>query len=129
MDGERHFVVGGFQRRGRLPLELGDHTRGDRETEQVADHLLDLSLAETVAAGERGQHGLQIRPETARGDSFWKVPARRYAGVGAGKAMKSVLVDQRFDLGQLGDLVNQRSRVITGQGFIRSDGNPWAYNR
>ena len=31
--------------------------------------------------------------------------------------MKSVLVDQRFDLGQLGDLVNQRSRVITGQGL------------
>ena len=117
MDGERHFVVGGFQRRGRLPLELGDHTRGDRETEQVADHLLDLSLAETVAAGERGQHGLQIRPETARGDSFWKAPTRRYAAVGAGKAMKSVLVDQRFDLGQLGDLVNQRSRVVTGQGL------------
>ena len=57
-----------------IAAELGDHTRGDRETEQVADHLLDLSLAETVAAGERGQHGLQIRPETAWGDSFWKAP-------------------------------------------------------
>ena len=74
VDGERHFVVGGFQRRGRLPLELGDHTRGDRETEQVAGHLLDLTLAEMVAAGERDQHGLQIRPETAWGDSFWKAP-------------------------------------------------------
>ena len=43
--------------------------------------------------------------------------------------MKSVLVAQRFDLGQLGDLVNQRSRVITGEGLDRSDGKPWACNR
>ena len=66
MDVQRHFVVRGLQHRGRLPLELGDHPRGDRQPEQVAGHLLDLALAEAVAAGERGQHRLQIRAETSR---------------------------------------------------------------
>ena len=116
MDAHRHFVVRDFQHRGRLPLELGDHACGDRQTEQVAGDLLDLSLAETVTSGKRGEHGLQIRPEASPRDSRGEISTRGCAAFGAAQAMESVLVDQRLDLGQFGDLVNQGSRVITDQG-------------
>jgi hypothetical protein len=116
VDVQRHFVVRGVQHRGRLPLQLGDHTRGDRQAEQVADQLLDLPLAETVAAGESGQHRLQIRAEASRGYPRGETSAGGHAALGAAQTVESVLVDQRLDLRQFGDLVNQGSRVITGQG-------------
>ena len=117
MDAQRHFVVRGFQHPGRLPLELGDHTRGDGQAEQITDHLLDLALAEPVAASDRGQHRLQIRAETSPGNPCGETPTRGYAALGAGQAMKPVFVDQRLDLGQFGDLVDQGGRVITDQGM------------
>ena len=116
VDAYRHLVVRDFQHRGRLPLELGDHACGNRQTEQVAGDLLDLSLAETVTSGKRGEHGLQIRPEASPRDSRGEISTRGRAAFGAAQAMESVLVDQRLDLGQFGDLVNQGSRVITDQG-------------
>ena len=117
MDAQRHFVVRGFQHRGRLPLELGDHTRGDGQAKQITDHLLDLALAEAVAASDRGQHRLQIRAETSPGNPCGETPTRGYAALGAGQAMKPVFVDQRLDLGQFGDLVDPGGRVITDQGM------------
>ena len=38
----------GLQRQSRLPLQFGDHARGDRQTEPIAGELLDLPLAESV---------------------------------------------------------------------------------
>lgn len=117
VDAQCHFVVRGLQHCGRLPFELGDHTRGDGQPEQVADHLLDLALAQAVAAGERGQHRLQIRAETSSGNSDGEAPTGGYAALGAGQAMKPVLVDQGLDPGQFGDLMNQGGRVLTDQGM------------
>jgi hypothetical protein len=117
VDARRHFVVRGFQHRGRLPLELGDHPRGDRQTEEVAGDLLDLALTEAVTAGERGQHRLQIGAETSCGDPRGETRTGRDAASGAGQAMEPVFVDQRLDLGQFGDLMDQGGRVIAAQGM------------
>jgi hypothetical protein len=78
--------------------------------------MLDLALAEAVAARECGEHRLQIRAETPSGNSGGKIPTGGYATSGTAQAMESVLVDRGLDLGQFGDLVNPRSRVITDQG-------------
>ncbi len=117
VDAHRHFVVRGFRHRGRLPLELGDHTRGEGQAKQITDRLPDLALAEAVAASDRGQHRLQIRAETSPGNPCGETPTGGYAALGAGQVMKPEFVDQRLELGQFGDLVYQGGRVITDQGM------------
>ena len=101
------FVVGGLQRLGRLPLQFGDHAGGDRQPEQIAGQLLDLPLAQAVSPGQGGQGGLQIRAVADGGD----VLGQRASGAGptirAGQAMQAIFVDDRFDLGEFGDLVDQ----------------------
>ena len=117
MDAQRHFVVRGFQRGGRLPFKLGNHPRGDRQPKQVAGHLLDLALAETVTARQRGQHRLQIGAETSRGDPRGETRTGGDVASGAGQAMEPVFVDQRLDLGQFGRLV----AVAAGAAAVRAD--------
>ena len=68
------FVVGGLQRRGRLPLQLGDHPGGDRQPEQVAGQLLDLPLAEAVGAGQVARTAWMYGPKLPVGTPSGRVP-------------------------------------------------------
>ncbi len=115
MDRSREFVVGGFQGCGRLPFQFGDHPGGDRERKQVRGDLLDLSLAETVDAREHGQHGLEIRTKASGRDAGGQGATGGLAAVGTDQAMEPILIDDRLNLGQFGDLMDQRLGVIAGK--------------
>jgi len=115
MDGSREFVVRSLQSRSRLPFQLGDHPGGDREGEQITGQLLDLSLAEAVGPREHGQHGLEVGAEASRRDTQGQAAARRLAAVGARQAMEPILVDDRLDLGQFGDLMDEGFGIVTGE--------------
>ena len=69
MDGDRQFVVRGFQDCGRFLLQLGDHAGGDREQEHVGGDLADMTLAEAVGPREHRQHGLKVRAEASGRDA------------------------------------------------------------
>src|SRR5208337_2143575 len=117
MDRSGQFVVGGLQRPRRLPLQFGDHPGGDRQAEQVAGQLLDLPLAEAVSARQGRQDGLGVRAELAGGDPLGQGAAGGGSAARAGQAMEPELVDDRLDLGEIGDLMDQRIRVIAEQGM------------
>ena len=74
MDRDRQFVVRGFQNRGTLSFQLGDHPGGDRQSQQVGGYLLDLPLTQAVGPREHGQHGLQVRTEAPVGTPGGKTP-------------------------------------------------------
>ena len=68
-------------------------------------------------------------PKQPEGTPSGRRPHMRLAAVGAGKAMKSVLVDQRFDLGGLRRPGEPKEPGHHRPGLDRSDGKPWACNR
>jgi site-specific DNA recombinase len=115
VDRRGQLVVRGRQRRGRVPLQLGNHPRGDRQPEQVADQLLDLPLAQSVGPGQRGQDGLQVGAEAHRGDARGQGAASGLPAVRAREAVQPIFVHDRFDLRQFGDLMDQRVGVLAGQ--------------
>jgi len=78
---------------------------------------LDLTLAQAVAAGECGEHRLQIRAETSSGNSHGEAPTGGYATSRTGQTVKPILVDQGLDLGQFGNLVDQGGWILTHQGM------------
>ena len=86
-----------------IPVEIDSPKRS-------ADELLDLPLAQPVGPREHGQHGLQVRPEAAARDARGQGTAGRLSTGGAGQAMEPIFVDDRLDLGQLGDLMDQGGR-------------------
>jgi hypothetical protein len=115
MDRSRKFVVRGFKGDGRLPFQLGDHPGGDRKGKQVAYQLLDLSLAEAIGPCERGQHGLEVRAEAPGGDAQRQGAAGHLAAARAGQAMEPILIDDRLNLGQFSDLMDQGFGVVAGE--------------
>ena len=82
---------------------------------QVGDHLPDLSLAEAIGPREHRQHGLEVRAEAPSRDARRQGAAGRRAAAGAGQAMEPVLVDDRLDPGQFGDLMDQGLGVVAGE--------------
>src|SRR5262245_14501937 len=87
------------------------------EAEQVAGHPLDLPLAEAVGPGPGGQHGLQVGAEPAGGDALGWGGAGSHPATGAAEAMQAILIDDRLDPGQLGDLLDQGGEVVAVQGL------------
>ena len=75
--------------------------------------MLDLPLAQAVGPREHGEHGLQVRPEAAAGDARGQDPAGHLSTVGASQAIEPILIDDRLDLGQFGDLMDQGGRIVT----------------
>ena len=120
MDRSRQFVVRGFKGDGRLPFQLGDHPGGDRQRKQVGDQLLDLPLAEAIGPREHGQHGLEVRAEAPGGDALWQGAAGRLTAARTGQAMEPILVDDRLDPGQFGDLMDQGFGVVAGESMAAS---------
>src|SRR5271166_5648064 len=115
MDRSRELVVRGFKGDGRLPFQLGNHSGGDRQSKQVAYHLLDLTITEAIGAREHGQHGLKVRAEASRGDARWQGSAGRLAAARAGQTVEPILIDDWLDLGQFGDLMDQGGGVIAAE--------------
>ena len=129
MDRGRQFVVGSLQDGGRLPFQLGDHPGGDREAEQVGGQLVDLPLAEAIGPREHRQHGLEVRTKASGGDARGQGAAGRLATGRAGQAMKPILIDDRLDPGQFGDLMDHGARGRRQQAHGRSGGRPPACSR
>ena len=112
VDRDGQFVVRGLQDLGTASLQLGDHPGGDRQPEEVGGQLLDLPLAQPVSSCKHGHHGLQIRPEASTGDTGGQGPAGGLPTAGTGQAMEPVFVDDRLNLGQLGDLMDQGGGIV-----------------
>ncbi len=115
MHRRREFVVRSFKGARRVPFQLGDHPGGDRKGKQVAYQLLDLSLAEAIGPREHIQHGLEVRAEASSRDTLRQRAAGRLAAARAGQAMEPILIDDRFDLGQFSDLMNQGFGVVASE--------------
>jgi hypothetical protein len=87
--------------------------------------LLDLSLAEAISPREHGQHGLEIRAEGSNGDPHWQGAAGRLTAARTGQAMESILVDDRLDLGQFSDLMDQGFGVVARELMTASAASGW----
>ena len=120
VDRDGEFVVRGFQDLGTASLQLGAHPGGDRQPEKVGGQLLGLPLAQPVSPRGHGQDGLQIRPESAGGDARRQGPASRRSAAGTGRAMEPILIDDRLDPGQFGDLMDQRRGIFAEESVTTS---------
>ena len=98
-----------------MSFQLGDHPGGDQEPEQICGHLLDLPLAESIGPREQGQNGLEVRAKAPAEDTRGQNTAGLFAAARTDQAMEPILVDDRFDPGKFGHLVDQRLGVITGE--------------
>ena len=115
VDRDRQFVGGGFEDGGRLPLQLGDHPGGDREREHVGGDLADLPLAEPIGPREHRQYGPEVGAEAPGGHALWQFAAGRRATGGTAQAVEPILVNDRLDPGQFGDLMDQGFGVVAGE--------------
>ena len=80
-----------------------------------AGQLADLPLAEAIGPREHGQHGLEVRAKAPGRDARGQRAAGRRAAGGAGQAMEPILIDDRLDPGQFGDLMDHGLGVVAGE--------------
>ena len=109
---------GGLQLGGTLPLQSGDHARGDRQARQVEDQLADGPLAEAVATGQDTEDRPQPWAEGPGGHARRQGRTGGGPAPGAPQAMGPVLVHHGGDRRHLGDLMSDRPGVITGKSVL-----------
>ena len=92
-------------------LGVADGAQGQRDAQDVGEHLLHLSAAHLVAGDEERDERHEVRTDHAARYSARKLGARHAAAVGALDGVQDPLRDVGHDPGDLDHLVNERLAV------------------
>src|SRR5271165_2157569 len=108
----RSSSTGSLQLAGALPLQPGNHPDRDRQTQQVVHQLADRSFPQAIGPGQDAEDGPQSRAECPLGYPWRQSGTGGNATVRADQAVELVLINDRADRRQFGDLVTQRFGII-----------------
>jgi hypothetical protein len=86
--------------------------------------LLDLPPTEPVRIRQRRQDDPRERAEAAGEDALGQGAASGLSRIQAGQAFEPELVDERLDLGEVGDLLVESAEVIAAEGMSATPTGP-----
>jgi len=111
----QRFGVGPFEPIGDPALDVRDRAERDRNAACVGEPALNVAPRDSVFAGHQRDLSGDVRTEVARVDISRELCSRRLAALTAGQRMELNLKDAGLDRGDVGDLVAEWVRVVTGE--------------